>query len=406
MNPFRPSLCLLLFFTASLHLLGQDPQFSQFFANRVYLNSAYAGFDPGQTVTINYRDQWFGVPDASQGPLTDGFRTFNVTTNLQVPCINGSDNVNAGLAASVFYDAAGAAPMVTQGAGLAGSLGVRLGGNSRGRGKNIGRFVKSSSLRAGFQLSVGQRRLESTELIYSYQLDPIEGLIGDYSGLALQSNLYTNLNAGLMYRSHIQIDKYRKLLLTVGGAVSNILEPNISLIDDVTPSPLPRRYTFHASATMNFGELKGSGEPWYISPQFRWDRQLGGQLNTQTVGFYGITRGLLSGIFVQYNFPGGPVTNTQQLGVYRATNTPTLILHTSVDLRHTFDWGKPRRKREQGIVLGLTYDIPMGSLNTGTTNGVIELNLRMHFQSRKSKRRSCGDLSPMELYRGGCPWRY
>jgi type IX secretion system PorP/SprF family membrane protein len=41
---------------------AQDPQFSQFYANPLYLNPALAGGDLAPRVTFNYRNQWPGIP--------------------------------------------------------------------------------------------------------------------------------------------------------------------------------------------------------------------------------------------------------------------------------------------------------------------------------------------------------
>ncbi|MBK6904987.1 MAG: type IX secretion system membrane protein PorP/SprF [Saprospirales bacterium] len=105
-----PLLTLLISILFSA-LQAQDPHFSQFFANRVYLNPAYAGLDPGWTVTMNYRNQWFGIPDGDISTFNQSFRTYQVTADLQAPCMFGLDNVNGGFALSVFRDEAGAPPL-------------------------------------------------------------------------------------------------------------------------------------------------------------------------------------------------------------------------------------------------------------------------------------------------------
>ena len=156
---------------------------------------------------------------------------------------------------------------------------------------------------------------------------------------------------------------------------------------------------------MQFGALRGSGESWYLSPQFRWDRQLGGLLNTQVIGAYAITRATRTGVFLQYNNSRGEVTNTGIPTPFSATNTTTLVLHSSIDLRYFADRGNPHRKRKQGLVLGFTYDVALGSLDSGTTTGGLEINLRMNFQSR-ARERHCLSLTEGELYKGSCPWRY
>jgi type IX secretion system PorP/SprF family membrane protein len=45
-------------------LFGQSPQFSQFYANQIYLNPAFTGNTSINRIAANYRNQWAGVPGA------------------------------------------------------------------------------------------------------------------------------------------------------------------------------------------------------------------------------------------------------------------------------------------------------------------------------------------------------
>src|SRR5665811_536527 len=49
---------ILLFFILPEIILGQDPGFSQFFANPIHLNPAFAGTSELPRTVINYRNQW------------------------------------------------------------------------------------------------------------------------------------------------------------------------------------------------------------------------------------------------------------------------------------------------------------------------------------------------------------
>ena len=42
---------------------AQDIQFSQYYAAPLYLNPALAGINQIGRAGINYRNQWFGIPD-------------------------------------------------------------------------------------------------------------------------------------------------------------------------------------------------------------------------------------------------------------------------------------------------------------------------------------------------------
>ena len=51
------AICLLALNTAK----AQDPQFTQFYANPLYLNPALAGSNICPRICINYRNQWPGI---------------------------------------------------------------------------------------------------------------------------------------------------------------------------------------------------------------------------------------------------------------------------------------------------------------------------------------------------------
>lgn len=392
-------LSTLLFYISHLilsaNLSAQDPYFSQFYANRVFLNPAYAGFEPGSTVTINYRDQWFGVPDGDIRTIADSYRTYCVTGELQKPCFLQSEDMNFGLALSAFRDEAGGAPLVTNGFGFAFSHEQAL--IRRPRRGNMERL----DLRIGAQTSVMQKSLSGDYFIYSDQLDPVDGLLGDPSILGLRSKLFANLNVGVMLRGYHKVSKYKSTLFTVGFNFANLNQPNETLRDAASTVRLPRRTTFHFGFTKQITRFRGTVSPLYLAPQFRWDRQAGSKLNLHTIGTYLLSKGYYSGLFFQYNFPNEPPKPNTPAGGFITRNTSTLILNAGVDLRSVFDNGVPWRKRDSGILLGITYDLNLSGLTFNNTLGVIEINLRMNFQ--KDRKRKCGEIAKFELYKGECP---
>ncbi|MCK5840480.1 MAG: PorP/SprF family type IX secretion system membrane protein, partial [Bacteroidales bacterium] len=62
----RLTLGLLILFSG-WNLFGQDPSFSQFYANPMYLNPAFAGSTYCGRLILNFRDQW---PSISNGYVT------------------------------------------------------------------------------------------------------------------------------------------------------------------------------------------------------------------------------------------------------------------------------------------------------------------------------------------------
>ncbi|WP_116125337.1 PorP/SprF family type IX secretion system membrane protein [Lewinella sp. IMCC34183] len=381
----------------SIQLSGQDPFFSQFYANRVYLNPAYSGLEPGTQLTINYRDQWFGLPDASSGPLKGGYRTSNVTLEQRIPCLRKLERVTLGTAASFFQDETGTAPMRTAGGGLAGSFEYAL-IDPRMR---INSGLTRLDVRAGVQGSLLQNSIIGSDFIYSYQLDPALGQIGGSHVLSMRAGRYFNLNAGAMVRGSIKHGLHDYTLFTIGGSLSNLNQPAISFYSDNDEVTLPRRTTLHLGVTRRLSSLKGTKHysPIYLAPQFRWDRQLDGTLNLFTIGGYVLGKGHYTGVFYQFNGTDPTATNTgASIG---GRNSTALVLSWGIDVRSVLDTKRRWRDRETGWILGFSYDVPLRGVNTAASLGTVEMNCRILLAELGG---SCSGVRKNELYKGAqCP---
>ena len=67
---------------SSIDLKAQDPQFSQFYSNPLYLNPAFAGTSSYPRIVSNYRNQW-----PSSG---NTFVTYNVSYDQYIPGMKGA----------------------------------------------------------------------------------------------------------------------------------------------------------------------------------------------------------------------------------------------------------------------------------------------------------------------------
>ena len=75
-----------------LSIQAQDPHFSQYYANPLYLNPAFAGVQKCPTVHLNYRNQY---------PTLGAYNTFSASYDQFVPGIKG------GLGVLLLRDEAG-----------------------------------------------------------------------------------------------------------------------------------------------------------------------------------------------------------------------------------------------------------------------------------------------------------
>lgn len=407
---FQPLLFLFTFFyLLPIAVDAQDPHFSQFYSNKVYLNPAYAGFDANWSFNINYRNQWLGVPDATVGRFSDSYSTYNISVEKQLSCLYDRKDMNLGIALSAFSDQAGTQPLITQGGGLALAYEYQMVDKVRISSQKLKRL----DFRVGTQMSFMQRSIGGDYFIYSNQLDPVRGLNGmDPSQLTLNSRFYPVLNAGFMVRGNFQYNNYRYNLFTAGLTFANINNPDYSLYNSASTSNLPTRTTFHLGFIFNVPKFSGvKKSPILFAPQFRWDRQgkkytfTSNTLNTQTVGFYTLSKGYYFGAFYQYNFPNyrNPFTG-QSNGIAVANNTSVLIFNFGVDIKTLSDTDTRWAKRKEGLILGLTYDWNLSGLNQSNTLGVLEMSIRINLDKEKPGR--CGLVGKFELqdgYKGGCP---
>lgn len=395
----RATFLLILFIWILSHnpLFSQDPHFSQFFGNRLYLNAAYAGFDRGVTATLNHRDQWFGIPDTRGQVFGRGYQTLDASVSLQLPCILESDNLNAGLALTLLRDEAAAGPLVTTGVGIAGSQEFRLVGDRNGLF-----LLKRLDIRVGGQLAFQQRQLNDQFLIYSYQLDPVVGLLEPPASLNLRTSFYPNMSAGILLRGNLSKNKYRDNQFTLGLNLANINKPVVALNEAADDYGLPWRWTMYAGSSILVTRYKGVRAPWYISPQFRWDAYPAIGFNLQTLGFYVFEKAYYFGLFYQYNFPNAADTAP---GFY-GRNTNVLAINVGMDIRTVMDNGRPWRHRESGVIVGLSYDVNVAGLDASAVGGALELTLRATFTKDKKPRRCGAELARSEIYNGKCPINY
>ena len=95
---------LLLLFIIVVDSLGQDPTFSQFYANKLYLSPSFAGATEQYRFALNYRNQWPAVPGV--------FHTYSISFEKAMP------NFNSGIGVLATYDVAGSGNLSTTNIGL------------------------------------------------------------------------------------------------------------------------------------------------------------------------------------------------------------------------------------------------------------------------------------------------
>jgi type IX secretion system PorP/SprF family membrane protein len=295
---------------------AQDPTFTQFYANPLYLNPALAGTATCPRVVFNHRNQW--------PALSGNFVTNSVSYDQYVDAVSG------GLGLYVLSDNAGRGTLTQFSVNGIYSYQLAL--------------SEKISMVAGFQASYFQRNLDWGSLTFGDQIDPRRGFIYDTQDTPRGGKVdNVDFSTGFVIFSETFFG---------GVAVHHLFEPNESLI--VQEAPLERRYTVHAGAKLPLGkDIKGNTDT-YISPNILYQQQY--DFQQINLGLY-IQKGLLIG-GVWYRFEDsfiillGVETEQFKTGYSYDLTTSRLTTETagSHEISFAFNFNcRPKKKRFRAI---------------------------------------------------------
>ncbi len=230
------ALGLTLSLLGALSALAQDPQFTQFYANPLYLNPAFAGTARCPRVSLNYRNQW--------PALTGTFVTTSASYDQDVRGIMG------GLGLLVTSDQAGKGTLNTT--------------TVSGIYSYTQAVSRKFSIKAGFQATYFQKSLDWNKLTFGDQIDPRRGFIYATNDVPRGGSVgNADFSAGLLGYTDV---------FFVGFAAHHLTEPNESLI--VGTSKMPMKITAHGGAAIPLGMRGKYGEPkTKISPNILYQQQ-------------------------------------------------------------------------------------------------------------------------------------
>ncbi|HEY3403230.1 MAG TPA: type IX secretion system membrane protein PorP/SprF [Ohtaekwangia sp.] len=221
---------LVLMIMASLTVYGQDPQFSQYYQQPLYLNPGFTGITPQQRIAVNHRIQWPSLPKA--------FSTYALSYDIFV------DELRSGFGLLMTTDKMGSAGWRTTTAGLLYSYKIKLTdkivfspGLYFGYGSN---GLDRSKIRVGNGLTYGDNDNYAP-------VDPALDNIGNQS--------YFDFGSGFLFYSKS---------LWLGTSFSHMNKPNLSVLNDV--SKLPMKTTIHAGAKIDLNGVRGAKRGHYLTP--------------------------------------------------------------------------------------------------------------------------------------------
>jgi type IX secretion system PorP/SprF family membrane protein len=261
----------VIFVLFSKCILAQDVEFSQYYANPLYLNPAFAGLDDYTRISLNYKS----VLPSSYG----GYSTYSASVDKYFDAIGG------GLGFQVMND--------RQGQGIINNLGFNLIYAFHTSIKHNWSF--SMGLKVGYNINT----LNAQNLVMPDMLDPSTGVSSASSESGLyQKSQYLDFSAGM-------ISWYDNYYL--GFSIDHLSKP-ISTLGSESPGPIEQKYTVHGGIEIPFYNTIYKVD-MIVSPNFIYQQQ--GSSSKINLGVYLSKSAFTSGLWLktntQFNFTGAVV---------------------------------------------------------------------------------------------------
>lgn len=328
---------ILALLLLSTNLQGQDTQYSQFYANPLYLNPALTGSTGMTRVGVNYRNQW---PALNQSILS-----YSAFLDHYIP------GANSGIGLIFNRSQQSARNLNTTEVGATYAYRARLG--------------QKSYIRMGAQVSYVDRDAFFGGLIFGNQIDDQTGsIIGD-SGENLNVDFdhqFVDYSLGFLFHSEH---------FWLGAAAFHVTEPNTSFLDGEI-SQLPVRLAAHGGVSFDLPSGGAQTNP-ELAMAFNYTAQgpfskldLGAQVNFQPLVF---------GLW----YRGIPVFQNT------LPNHESLIGLLGISLTNGMDFG-------------YSYDFTLSALGNANTGGAHEVSFRYTFLSKASNKSPAFSALPCFRY--------
>ncbi len=265
----RLTLGLLILFSG-WNLFGQDPSFSQFYANPLYLNPAYTGSTYCGRLILNFRDQWPSI--------SNGYVTYSASYDQSL------EKVSSGYGIMFMGDRQGDGAISTM--MISGLYSYKL------------KVSESVNVDFGVQATYNQMKMDWDKFVFGDMIDPNNG----------SSTLPTHENSANWNTSINYIDFSFGVLagyedkLFGGVAVQHINEPDNGLNIE-SDSQLPMKITANVGSVINLstGRIGGGDDgDITISPNLLYQQQ--GTFKQMNVGLYGNINPFVVGVWYRSNF--------------------------------------------------------------------------------------------------------
>jgi len=255
----------LITFLSERKSYAQDPHFSQFYANPLYLSPSLAGATDGGRITLNYRNQWPAISKA--------FSTYAVSIDNFFPTFN------SGLGFYLMQDMAGSAGLRTTNAAFQYSYNLIIN--------------EQWQVVPGIQFEYGNKSIDFTKLVFADE-EIGGGSSGSWDRLENEQANYMDLAASAFAYS----PKY-----WIGITLNHLAKPNYSFLGEEMRYDL--KYTIFGGFNIWRERKRTSKVERSFSFSFRYQHQ--DKFNQADVGVYWHNSPIEIGIW----YRGLPFANTE-----------------------------------------------------------------------------------------------
>ena len=234
-------------------LAAQDPQFTQFYANPLYLNPAFAGTARCPRICMNYRNEWPGINNA--------YVTYSASYDQHI------DNLSGGIGILATSDRAVDGTLTTN--RVSGIYSYHLAVN------------REFSLKFGLEGTYHQKSLDWSKLTFGDMIDRRRGFVWNTNETQVSNKRQgVDISAGVL--------GYSKRYF-FGLALHHLNQPEEGFINSSNVK-LPMKITAHAGAMI---PIDKAGT--FISPNILYQRQQDfQQLN---LGLYFVKNNIVGGLW-------------------------------------------------------------------------------------------------------------
>lgn len=254
-----------MFLGFSGDVFAQDPHFSQFYGNPLYLNPALAGARHCPRAVLSYRNQWPGLDGSA-------YVTYAASYDQHIDALMGGVGVLA------YRDVAGLGSLTTT--QISGIYSYLL---------NVNRDF---NVKFGAQAAWSQKKIDWSKLNFGDQIDARKGFVYGTQEVQLEE-------AKNSWDFSVGAFGWYKSSLYGGFAVHHLNQPDEGLNGE---AKLPTKITVHAGGVIplgSFGDIRKSKTGVVLSPNILFMKQQ--DFTELNLGMYLRTENIVGGLWYRVN---------------------------------------------------------------------------------------------------------